>query len=138
MIRDYPLATDQPSSSVESILSPSLSHQASFEAGNTVTARQALQAPYVRKSASREGSPVPSAARSTASIHTKGEDSTAVGAAAALAEREAWQKSEVRNKLKKQIEELPRCGSLLTLDVKGNDIRVRPIPICLFSFQGFN
>lgn len=47
------------------------------------------------------------------------------GAAAAEREREAWRNSEARNKLRKQIEELPRTGSLLTLDVKGNDIRVR-------------
>lgn len=44
--------------------------------------------------------------------------------ARAAAERDAWQNSEARHKLRKQIEELPRTGSLLTLDIKGNDIRV--------------
>lgn len=40
------------------------------------------------------------------------------------AEREAWKNSDAHTKLKRQIDELPRTGSLLTLDVKGNDIRV--------------
>lgn len=43
------------------------------------------------------------------------------------AEREQWQNSEVRAKLRRQIEELPRTGSLLTLDVKGNEIRVSTV-----------
>ena len=45
-----------------------------------------------------------------------------------VGEREQWQNSEARAKLRKQIEELPRTGSLLTLDVKGNDIRVSTRP----------
>jgi hypothetical protein len=41
----------------------------------------------------------------------------------AQAEREAWKADELRMRLKRQIGELPRVGSLLTLDVKGNDLR---------------
>lgn len=43
---------------------------------------------------------------------------------AAQAEREAWKADELRMRLKQQIADLPRIGSLLTLDVKGNDLRV--------------
>lgn len=42
---------------------------------------------------------------------------------------ERWQPSEVRSRLQKQIDSMPRVGSLLTLDIKGNDIRVRS-PLC--------
>ncbi|GAA5914654.1 hypothetical protein JCM6882_003592 [Rhodosporidiobolus microsporus] len=41
----------------------------------------------------------------------------------ARAEREAWRLSEARLRLRKQVDELPQVGALLTLDVKGNDIR---------------
>lgn len=114
MIRDYPVAaTDHHSTSaqLDSLLlsnpSPLASSSPQFESGNTVTARLALQAPYVRK---REPSPVRDAEQ-----NEKEREAAA-----------AWaQSSEARNKLRRQIEELPRTGSLLTLDVKGNDIKVR-------------
>lgn len=55
------------------------------------------------------------------------EDEVDVDKSIALAagrERQLFLNSEVRNKLRKQIDELPRTGSLLTLDVKDNDIKV--------------
>lgn len=115
MIRDYPLPTDahhDPASTSEllaattaSSLAPSTPPPANnaSSSSNSVSARQSLQAPYVRKSASpgSEG-----------------------GEKEQQLQREAWQNSEASLKLRKQIEELPRTGSLLTLDVKGNEIRV--------------
>lgn len=53
-------------------------------------------------------------------------------AALVQAERDAWKNSNARNKLKKQIDELPRTGSLLTLDVKGNDIKASSLSRLLF------
>ena len=117
MIRDYPIASDHSlSSDLAALHAQPPPPTGTFEPGNSVTARQALQAPYVRKSgpgSPRAGSPV---------LIGKGEEG--VGAAA-QAERDAWRKSEARTKLRKQIDELPRTGSLLTLDVKSNDIRDR-------------
>lgn len=124
MIRDYPLPTDahhEPSFTAADAshahLLASLPPQSNgtFESGNSVSARQALQAPFVRKSASSPRSTSPISGSSLTEVEA---------AAAAEREREAWRNSEARNKLRKQIEELPRTGSLLTLDVKGNDIRV--------------
>jgi protein phosphatase 1 regulatory subunit 37 len=41
-----------------------------------------------------------------------------------VTEREAMRHAEMRHRLHKQIEALPRVGNLLTLDVRSNDIRV--------------
>ena len=49
-------------------------------------------------------------------------------------ERDALRHSEMKSRLTREIEALPRVGSLLTLDVKSNDLRVghySPIPYCL-------
>ncbi|ORY87461.1 hypothetical protein BCR35DRAFT_317717 [Leucosporidium creatinivorum] len=132
MIRDYPLPTDahhDPSPLHPStpplprpngaLPSPSLAQsQSQSQSANSVSARQSLQAPYVRKSlpSSRSNSPTPAP---TSEENGKGGG----GGEAAEKEREQWRNSEARNKLRRQIEELPRTGSLLTLDVKGNDIR---------------
>ncbi|KAI5474358.1 leucine-rich repeat containing protein 68 [Pseudohyphozyma bogoriensis] len=115
MIRDYPVSGDH-ANDPTSTGQASYHSNPNFEPGNSVTARQALQAPYVRK-----GTTSPNLSRST-SPHPPG-DGDASMAGAAQAEKEAWANSEARNKLKKQIDELPRTGSLLTLDVKGNDLR---------------
>ncbi|KAK4703652.1 protein phosphatase 1 regulatory subunit 37, partial [Phenoliferia sp. Uapishka_3] len=130
MIRDFPVAGDHGSSTdsflPSSPIAPAHSHSnGAFESSNSVTARQTLQAPYVRKT---PASPKPGGSpRPSSPVPQKGDeeskDTPAPGAAAAQAEREAWKNSEARNRLRKQIEELPRTGSLLTLDVKGNDIR---------------
>ncbi|KAL8292378.1 hypothetical protein RQP46_001844 [Phenoliferia psychrophenolica] len=116
MIRDFPVASDHSALPLGSD-APSLpsspvaatSSSGAFESSNSVTARQTLQAPYVRKTPAAPSSPRASSPEG--------------GVAAAHAEREAWKNSEARNRLRRQIEELPRTGSLLTLDVKGNDIR---------------
>lgn len=43
-----------------------------------------------------------------------------------LAEREAAKHSEMKLRLKKQIDALPRVGTLLTLDVRTNELKVSP------------
>lgn len=136
MIRDYPIASDQAldTSLSHNLVAAASYHQqnGTFEPGNSVTARQALQVPYVRKpvislspTSSRPSTPAPISADLAPQAHS------------AHAEREAWANSEARNKLKRQIDELPRTGSLLTLDVKGNDIRVSfafPLTTAISSF----
>lgn len=133
MIRDYPLATDP--TLPEAVLSPSTSIQSQlnghFEPGNSVTAREALLAPYVRKPI-HALSDLPVASTNGVSLDNerkaKEKDDSVESersiTAAAQAERESWKNSEARTKLKKQISELPRTGNLLTLDVKDNEIRV--------------
>jgi protein phosphatase 1 regulatory subunit 37 len=141
MIRDYPLTSTSSSASSDmastlsasslnghgpssvALDSPSLSAQlgmstsSSFfapEGSNSVTARQRPLPP-----------PPPSAAIGTNGVvgDEGGEDGKQ------QAEKEAWSLSQARLKLQRQVEELPRVGALLTLDVKGNDLRVR---FCLF------
>lgn len=145
MIRDYPISTDHidsPTSTTSSPPLPSIPLSQQFELNNstppstaasTAATKQILQAPYVKKSNLNSSSPGSSSPAllinlpnesSSISTHVEELPSQTLAIAAALAEREAWQNSEIRNKLKKQIDELPRTGSLLTLDVKGNDIRV--------------
>ncbi|GAA5917738.1 hypothetical protein JCM5296_000954, partial [Sporobolomyces johnsonii] len=135
MIRDFPLSTDSPasppmpsSSSSHSSASSSpfssmyLPHHTSvdpvaasafsFEAGNSVTARQGFQ--------SRRLPPPPEDDDAASSVEGHvDKPSNPV----AQAERDAWRADEMRMRLKRQIDELPRVGALLTLDVKGNDIR---------------
>jgi protein phosphatase 1 regulatory subunit 37 len=46
---------------------------------------------------------------------------------------EMWRMSEARTRLRRQIDALPRFGALLTLDVKGNDLRVSCARLCVSS-----
>ncbi|GAA5981633.1 hypothetical protein JCM11641_003924 [Rhodosporidiobolus odoratus] len=134
MIRDYPLFSNSSSTTTavsdslpshSTVSSPSLwgftnggsstPSSASYEqppssfpfdphSANSVTARQRPLPPPPPASGGREA-----------------EEERQDGPAAA--EREAWRLSEAKVRLKKQVEEFPRVGALLTLDVKGNDIR---------------
>ncbi|GAA5942946.1 hypothetical protein JCM1841_003610 [Sporobolomyces salmonicolor] len=134
MIRDFPLSADSPaspplpsSSSVHSSASSSPfssmypSHHTSvdpvapsafsFEAGNSVTARQGFQS-----------RPLPPPEDDDAASSVEGHVDKPSNPAA-QAERDAWRGDEMRMRLKRRIDDLPRVGALLTLDVKGNDIR---------------
>lgn len=126
MIRDYnPISTVDPATT-PTTPAFSLPYPDPPSSSNSVTAREALQAPYVRKSLASSSSSTPSRAPSkvqSSEIFTN-------AAAVAQAEKDTWQNSEARNRLKRQIEELPRTGSLLTLDIKGNDIRVSGFEEC--------
>lgn len=145
MIRDYPLFSNSSSTTTavsdslpshSTVSSPSLwgftnggsstPSSASYEqppssfpfdshSANSVTARQRPLPPPPPASGGREA-----------------EEERQDGPAAA--EREAWRLSEAKVRLKRQVEELPRVGALLTLDVKGNDIRVRSDAIFLSLF----
>lgn len=136
LIRDYPLSSDPSSTySVPSAIpfgsAASLEHKNgtanvsdsastssfSLEVTNSVSARQrdrALSAP-------------PQPAVVPAPVEQDPELVSALG------EREAWRLSEARLRLRKQLDGLPRIGALLTLDVRGNDIRVRPTPLSTLS-----
>ncbi|GAA6058925.1 hypothetical protein JCM10212_002877 [Sporobolomyces blumeae] len=127
MIRDFPLSTElpasQPLSSSRStspmrgslLDSPPVHRQSNpFEGGNSVSVRQGFtrtdhQARYSSRGGERGGE--------------EGVASANVAFAAAQAERDALKADELRVRLRRQIDALPRVGSLLTLDVKGNDIR---------------
>ncbi|GAA6058458.1 hypothetical protein JCM3770_002732 [Rhodotorula araucariae] len=117
LIRDYPLSSD-PSSTfasatampfgASSVLTPNDSPAISalaFEPTNSVSARQH------RLPASAAALP------SSVSADQEAEPPFAP------ADREAWRLSEARTRLRKQLDGLPRIGALLTLDIKGNDIR---------------
>jgi protein phosphatase 1 regulatory subunit 37 len=147
MIRDYPLsastsstsaatssstAADSPFPTSIALDSPSLSAQLSSstsssffapEGSNSVTARQRPLPPPPNGSAREEKE------------GASGADDNAQRAAAE-AEREAWRLSEARLRLRRQVDEMPRVGALLTLDVKGNDLRVRFLP-SIFSSLSF-
>ncbi|KAK4048240.1 hypothetical protein OIV83_004945 [Microbotryomycetes sp. JL201] len=137
MIRDYPLASD-PASIFSDLSATTLplhsrgeSAQPELEAlaasGNSVTAKHALQSPFTRRTASPTpqpsalpspvGSPVPPPPSPPKDSDTEARNGVNEK------DRELQTHSEARNRLRKQIDELPRTGSLLTLDVKGNDIR---------------
>ncbi|GAA5913008.1 uncharacterized protein JCM6883_000487 [Sporobolomyces salmoneus] len=115
MIRDFPLATelDVPHSSISPrSTSPNRPPSRPFESSNSVSIRQGYnRVPLV--SVEDVDSPIDD--RDAAIDRPTNID--------AQAEREAWKADELRLRLKKQIAELPRIGSLLTLDVKGNDLR---------------
>jgi len=81
---------------------------------NSLTATQALVA------AQRQQSPRTSDPANEAQTEGPAEKAPLV---VAQAEREAWLNSNAHSRMREQIEQLPRTGSLLTLDVKGNDIR---------------
>ncbi|KAK4057235.1 hypothetical protein OIO90_001730 [Microbotryomycetes sp. JL221] len=135
MIRDYPLASDPASvfadssaplspvpdrngTSTERMLYPSAS-------GNSVTARHALSSPFARRTASPtpDSSTVSSPIASPPPPPVPLKDTDRYREGQDDKERELWHQSEARLRLRRQIDELPRTGSLLTLDVKGNDIR---------------
>ncbi|BGP16808.1 hypothetical protein JCM10213_004656 [Rhodosporidiobolus nylandii] len=136
MIRDYPLSSSSSSStelaasssmssvfsSNPPIASPSLwafgngsapsNEPPSFpsnEPSNTVTARQQR--------------PLPPPPADGGAREMEDEDDERPTNPAALAEREAWRLSEARVRLQRQVDEMPRVGALLTLDVKANDLR---------------
>ncbi|GAA5851687.1 hypothetical protein JCM8547_001173 [Rhodosporidiobolus lusitaniae] len=140
LIRDYPISSSSTSSfsstSFSAALdSPSLASSNGggggglfdrnhHESTNSVTARQRPLPP-----------PPPSSASSTTLVNGHHDDDYPSSSSseddgrsrpsnpAAQAEREAWRLSEARVRLRRQVEELPRVGALLTLDVKGNDLR---------------
>ncbi|KAM0745905.1 RNI-like protein [Meredithblackwellia eburnea MCA 4105] len=125
MIRDFPVASDHSSDQLP-IPAPSPSPAANggfFEASNSVTARQTLQAPYVRRTPLPTPAPIAVSAPSAVEEVKEAAEGKQPSSTAAQVELDAWKNSEARNRLRKQIEELPRTGSLLTLDVKGNDIK---------------
>ncbi|GAA5916140.1 hypothetical protein JCM8208_002221 [Rhodotorula glutinis] len=126
LIRDYPLSSDPSSTySVPSAIpfassvssehkngaanAPDSASTSSFslEVTNSVSARQRDRALSVPPRPAVAPEPVE-------------QDPELVSA---LGEREAWRLSEARLRLRKQLDGLPRIGALLTLDVKGNDIR---------------
>ncbi|BGO92036.1 hypothetical protein NBRC10512_001011 [Rhodotorula toruloides] len=129
IIRDYPVSSDpssafSPSPASATPFSASLFGQSNgsndslstaspaFEAGNSVTARQQHRdSDGGRHRAS-------SSATLLAPDSQDGQERPT-----AMTEREVFRLSEARARLRKQIDGLPRIGALLTLDVKGNDIR---------------
>ncbi|GAA6018758.1 hypothetical protein JCM11491_003437 [Sporobolomyces phaffii] len=127
MIRDFPLATELEPSSSSSVSGASNSPRSTspnrlppparppFESSNSVSIRQGFNR------ASAHAVPL---------VSVEDTDATSDGQTVdkptnpdAQAEREVWKADELRLRLKKQIAELPRVGSLLTLDVKQNDLR---------------
>lgn len=116
MIRDYPL-TKEPAD-LENGFAPSptpatVDHvQPTQVSNNSVTARQLLHAPSLNRA--------PSSTTSARSRSPARSESGTVDAAL----KEDYGVSEAKTLLRRQIAELPRTGSLLTLDVKANDIRV--------------
>ncbi|GAA93571.1 uncharacterized protein L969DRAFT_95783 [Mixia osmundae IAM 14324] len=103
MIRDYPLVpgTIGHVDPKEGKDDRYLFANSDAELGNTVTARQET-IPIQTRTINMNGSPLRDGISN---------------------DREAWQSSSVRLRLQKQLETLPRTGSLLTLDVKNNDIK---------------
>lgn len=131
IIRDYPVSSDpssafSPSPASNAPLSASLFGHSNgsseslstatpaFKAGNSVTARQQH----------RDSDSGRHRASLTATLLSS-ESQDVPERPTAMTEREVWRLSEARARLRKQIDGLPRIGALLTLDVKGNDIRVR-------------
>jgi len=119
MIRDFPLATEvEPSNTSNSprSTSPNRLPLRPFESSNSVSIRQGFNRSNVPLVSVEDTDPLHDERDSSIDKPTNLD---------AQAEREAWKADELRMRLKKQIAELPRVGSLLTLDVKGNDLRVR-------------
>ncbi|GAA5839102.1 hypothetical protein JCM11251_003677 [Rhodosporidiobolus azoricus] len=110
-----------------SITSSSQPFFSSTESGNSVTARQRpLPPPPSSSSATTQAT----GHDSPGSLPSSASEDEAGGILVerpsnpqAQAEMEAWRLSEARMRLRRQVDELPRVGALLTLDVKGNDIR---------------
>ncbi|BGP40717.1 hypothetical protein JCM10449v2_004679 [Rhodotorula kratochvilovae] len=117
LIRDYPLSSDPSSTFTSSSTSP-LAASALFTPSDSPASSPFAFEPTNSVSA-RQHRPLPPAPATSAGV-TAEEDAEAPSA---LAEREAWRLSEARTRLRKQLDGLPRIGALLTLDVKGNDIR---------------
>lgn len=135
MIRDYPVASDPSldptSAATATALSGFLSPMppptnGQFEPYNSITARQPYLNDAPSSTASDSVDSIASAVSAEPSKSSHPSSADAKSLVAAQLERKTWQNSEARTKLKRQIDELPRTGSLLTLDVKDNDIRVRP------------
>ncbi|GAA5929164.1 uncharacterized protein JCM15063_004071 [Sporobolomyces koalae] len=120
MIRDFPLATEmETTNSADSAPStsparPSHLHSRPFESSNSLSIRQGFSRSQVLPSAPADDALGSSDEDGRLDRPTNLE---------ARAEREAWKADELRVRLKRQIAELPRIGSLLTLDVKANDLR---------------
>ncbi|GJN91076.1 hypothetical protein Rhopal_004091-T1 [Rhodotorula paludigena] len=137
IIRDYPLSSDpsstfstspfassslfQPSNGSNSSDTASIS-SFSFEANNSVTARQHRHDQSSTLPTDRNHRALADAPRRGAADELNGAEQHDAPHSA-HAEREAWRLSEARVRLRKQLDALPRIGNLLTLDVKGNDIR---------------
>lgn len=150
MMRDYPLSTD-PASAISSALnSPALSSPTIFRNGfsNGTTAADATTS---ESPAATEGRNSLTAHRRhlfkplEEGLHTLVADKAAAATTATEVEHhhrengevsnegrqspastgdpETWRMSEARARLRRQIDALPRFGALLTLDVKGNELR---------------
>ncbi|KDE03683.1 hypothetical protein MVLG_05872 [Microbotryum lychnidis-dioicae p1A1 Lamole] len=116
MIRDYPIAADHHSeqdlNSPSMLSSPTIKNSLSlFEGGNSVTARLALREPFTKRTPPSNG------------VATAPAPSTTEPEGFGRLTTNGHGPSEATLKLRRQIEELPRMGSLLTLDVKNNDLR---------------
>lgn len=151
MMRDYPLSTD-PASAISSALnSPAHSSPTIFRNGfsNGTTAADATTS---ESPAATEGRNSLTAHRRhlfkplEEGLHTLVADKAAAATTATEVEHhhrengevsnegrqspastgdpETWRMSEARARLRRQIDALPRFGALLTLDVKGNELRV--------------
>lgn len=138
MMRDYPLSTDASAAALNASLnSPSLTSPTIFRNGfshgtsdvssspepavsegrNSVTAhRRHLFKPLEQHLSHLPRPNSPSAG------HLLSEDSGRNSPVPS--DREVNRMTEARTKLRKQLDGLPRFGALLTLDVKGNDLRV--------------
>lgn len=140
LIRDWPTTGTNPFAGMETefgadygqprLAAPPLSR---FESSNSVTARQQTALP--RRPAQAAGdfasSPLqPSLPITNGSTSRASEDDEEEhfgperrSIIAASVEKETKRAAEARQRLRKQIDPLPRVGALLTLDVKSNDIR---------------
>ncbi|GAA6044301.1 hypothetical protein JCM8097_006756 [Rhodosporidiobolus ruineniae] len=143
MIRDYPLSSSTSSTSDPTTTTPSLSAPWSLPVLNGFQphSHPALESPAMSingapgsyfervdgaNSVTAHQRPLPAPPSSSNARSSTDTDEGGVerpSNPAAQAEREAWRLSEARLRLRKQVDELPRVGALLTLDVKGNDLR---------------
>lgn len=149
MMRDYPLSTDPTSAISSGLNSPALNSPTIFRNGfsngttapDTTTSESPAAATEGRNSLTahrrhlfkplEEGLHTLVAGkvattetdyqhhRENGEIANEGRQSPAPSG-----DPEMWRMSEARTRLRKQIDALPRFGALLTLDVKGNDLRV--------------
>ncbi|GAA5987902.1 hypothetical protein JCM10908_007265 [Rhodotorula pacifica] len=152
IMRDYPLSTEAPSTalSTSALNSPALSSPTIFRNGfsngtaagstngpttqsdppasegrNSVTAHrrhlfQPLENGLPLLHAGGKHGPLPrTEAKENGTEQQRGDG----GQSPVPSDREMWRMSEARSRLRKQIDALPRFGNLLTLDVKGNDLR---------------
>ncbi|GAA5885556.1 hypothetical protein JCM3774_002989 [Rhodotorula dairenensis] len=142
MMRDYPLSTESAASTLSSALnSPALSSPTIFRNGfsnGTGTAESPAPEPPAAGNEGRNsltahrrhlfkplenGLPHLVAGKTEPSKEPGEESSEGRQSPMPPSDREMWRMSEARSRLRKQIDALPRFGALLTLDVKGNDLR---------------